>query len=29
LFDEASGEKDEWFYEDGLVDYLMAAVEGA
>ena len=28
LFDEASGEKDEWYFEDGLVDYLMAAVEG-
>jgi len=28
LHDEASGEKDEWFYEDGLVDYLMGAVEG-
>lgn len=28
LLDEASGEKDEWFYEDGLVDYLISAVEG-
>ena len=28
LFDEASGEKDEWLYEDGLVDYLMGALEG-
>ncbi|MGQ7844096.1 DNA topoisomerase IV subunit B [Granulosicoccus sp. 3-233] len=28
LHDEASGEKDEWFYEDGLVDYLNSAVEG-
>lgn len=28
LHDEASGEKDEWYYEDGLVDYLMGAVEG-
>lgn len=28
LHDEASGDKDEWFYEDGLVDYLMTAVEG-
>ncbi|ASJ72383.1 DNA topoisomerase IV subunit B [Granulosicoccus antarcticus] len=28
LLDEASGEKDEWFYEDGLVDYLTSAVEG-
>jgi len=28
LFDEASGEKDEWCYEDGLVDYLMSAVDG-
>ena len=28
LLDEASGERDEWFYEDGLVDYL-AAMLGA
>jgi len=28
LHDEASGEKDEWFYEDGLIDYLLGAVEG-
>ena len=28
LLDEASGEKDEWYYEDGLVDYLISAVEG-
>lgn len=28
LLDEASGEKDEWIYEDGLVDYLNSAVEG-
>jgi len=28
LHDEASGEKDEWFFEDGLVDYLTAAVNG-
>jgi topoisomerase-4 subunit B len=28
LHDEASGERDEWCYEDGLVDYLMSAVEG-
>ncbi len=28
LHDEASGEKDEWYYEDGLVDYLTGAVEG-
>lgn len=28
LLDEATGEKEEWFYEDGLVDYLMGAVEG-
>lgn len=28
LHDEASGEKDEWLYEDGLVDYLSNAVEG-
>lgn len=28
LHDEASDEKDEWYYEDGLVDYLSSAVEG-
>lgn len=28
LLDEATGDKDEWFYEDGLVDYLMSAVDG-
>jgi topoisomerase-4 subunit B len=28
LHDEASGEKDEWYYEDGLVDYLSTAVNG-
>ena len=28
LHDEASGEKDEWCYEDGLVDYLVGAVDG-
>jgi len=28
LHDEASGEKDEWLYEDGLVDYLVSAVQG-
>ena len=28
LHDEASGEKDEWLYEDGLVDYLTSAVDG-
>ncbi len=28
LSDEASGEKDEWYYEDGLVDYLSNAVQG-
>ena len=28
LLDEATGDKDEWYYEDGLVDYLMAAVDG-
>jgi topoisomerase-4 subunit B len=27
--DEASGESEEWFYEDGLADYLLDAVEGA
>ncbi|MDX9875284.1 MAG: DNA topoisomerase IV subunit B [Spongiibacteraceae bacterium] len=25
LLDEASGERDEWFYEDGLADYLRGA----
>ncbi len=28
LTDEASGEKDEWYFEDGLVDYLLTALEG-
>ena len=28
LHDEASGDKDEWYYEDGLVDYLNSAIEG-
>jgi topoisomerase IV subunit B len=27
FFDEASGEKDEWFYEDGLTDYLSGATQ--
>ena len=27
--DEASGESEEWFYEDGLADYLLDALEGA
>ena len=26
--DEASGEQEEWFYEDGLADYLLDALEG-
>ena len=26
--DEASGEVEEWFYEDGLADYLLDALEG-
>jgi topoisomerase-4 subunit B len=26
--DEAGGESEEWFYEDGLADYLLDAVEG-
>jgi topoisomerase-4 subunit B len=26
--DEASGEKEEWFYEDGLQDYLLSSTEG-
>jgi topoisomerase-4 subunit B len=29
LFDEASGERDEWHYEDGLSDYLKAALIGS
>jgi len=28
LHDQISGEKDEWLYEDGLVDYLLGSVEG-
>ncbi len=28
LHDEASGEKDNWFYEDGLKDYLLGATDG-
>ena len=28
LLDEASGEKDEWFYEDGLRDYLRSMLIG-
>jgi topoisomerase-4 subunit B len=28
FFDEQSGEKDEWFYEDGLKDYLAGATQG-
>ena len=28
LHDETSGEKDEWYFEDGLVDYLLSAIEG-
>ncbi|MFZ5663188.1 MAG: DNA topoisomerase IV subunit B [Pseudomonadota bacterium] len=28
LFDEASGERDEWYYEDGLRDYLRGELEG-
>ena len=28
LHDEASGDKDEWHYQDGLVDYLATAVKG-
>ena len=27
--DEASGEREEWFYEDGLKDYLLSALQGA
>ncbi len=29
FFDESSGERDEWFYEDGLRDYLLDAMRGA
>ncbi|EGW55344.1 DNA topoisomerase IV subunit B [Candidatus Endoriftia persephonae] len=29
FFDESSGERDEWFYEDGLRDYLLDALRGA
>lgn len=28
FLDEASGDKDEWFYEDGLKDYLAASTAG-
>ena len=28
LFDEASGERTEWYYEDGLRDYLRGELEG-
>ncbi|WP_066095600.1 DNA topoisomerase IV subunit B [Xanthomonas massiliensis] len=28
LFDEASGERDEWHYEDGLRDYLLGELAG-
>jgi topoisomerase-4 subunit B len=28
FFDESSGERDEWFYEDGLRDYLLDALRG-
>ncbi|MEJ2416089.1 MAG: DNA topoisomerase IV subunit B [Exilibacterium sp.] len=28
FIDEQSGEKDEWYYEDGLKDYMMAATQG-
>ena len=29
LFDEASGERDEWHYQDGLRDYLRGALAGS
>src|SRR6188768_3536843 len=29
LFDEASGERDEWHYQDGLRDYLRGAMAGS
>ena len=29
LLDEASGEREEWHYEDGLADYLKAELQGA
>jgi topoisomerase IV subunit B len=28
FFDEQTGEKDEWYYEDGLKDYLAGATQG-
>ncbi len=28
LFDEASGERNEWFYENGLLDYLLGELGG-
>jgi topoisomerase-4 subunit B len=28
FLDEKKGEREEWFYEDGLTDYLLAATEG-
>ena len=28
FLDEASGDKDEWYYEDGLKDYIRAATQG-
>ncbi len=28
FFDEASGEKEEWYFEDGLKDYLSEALDG-
>ena len=28
FLDEQSGEKEEWFYEDGLKDYILSATQG-
>lgn len=28
FYDEASGESDEWYYQDGLADYLVSALQG-
>ncbi|TFH67835.1 DNA topoisomerase IV subunit B [Gammaproteobacteria bacterium LSUCC0057] len=28
FYDEASGDSDEWYYQDGLADYLISALQG-
>ena len=28
FLDEATGDKDDWYYEDGLKDYLAASTQG-